>query len=114
MKQCTYCGKEYPDETTVCELDAKPLVAIGRANAAPPRTVKMTRLDKLFADSPGISFWGADARLLWGVIGVFACKHPSAQKNARIYFRRQVGGLVLAFIIVVLIKIVRGMIEKAV
>lgn len=26
MKQCPYCGKEYPDETTVCAIDAQPLV----------------------------------------------------------------------------------------
>jgi hypothetical protein len=27
MKKCTYCGKEYPDEATVCPLDQEPLVA---------------------------------------------------------------------------------------
>ena len=27
MKKCTYCGKEYPDEATVCDIDANPLVA---------------------------------------------------------------------------------------
>jgi hypothetical protein len=25
MKKCTYCGKEYPDETLVCEIDQSPL-----------------------------------------------------------------------------------------
>src|SRR5271170_5494163 len=25
MKQCTYCGKEYPDEASVCAIDAQPL-----------------------------------------------------------------------------------------
>jgi len=25
MKQCTYCGKEYPDGTTICALDSEPL-----------------------------------------------------------------------------------------
>jgi hypothetical protein len=25
MKKCTCCGKEYPDEATVCERDAEPL-----------------------------------------------------------------------------------------
>ena len=27
MKKCTYCGKEYPDEATVCAIDHEPLVA---------------------------------------------------------------------------------------
>src|SRR5450631_722739 len=27
MKKCPYCGKEYPDEATVCQLDANPLVS---------------------------------------------------------------------------------------
>ena len=26
MKKCTHCGKEYADEATVCEVDARPLV----------------------------------------------------------------------------------------
>ena len=81
MKKCPYCGKEYPDDATVCELDANPLVAIGRANAALLPTVKMTRLDKLFANSSGIFFWGADARLLFGIIGVLGCKHPHRSKK---------------------------------
>jgi hypothetical protein len=25
MKQCTYCGKEYPDEASVCAIDQEPL-----------------------------------------------------------------------------------------
>ncbi len=25
MKKCTYCGKEYTDDVTVCQLDAEPL-----------------------------------------------------------------------------------------
>ena len=103
MKECPYCGKEYPNNATVCELDANELVAKG-ANAALSPKVKMTGLDRMFVGSSRISFWGLDARLLWGVIGVIACKHPTARKNALIYLGWQVGGLVLAFIIIVLIK----------
>jgi hypothetical protein len=25
MKKCTYCGKEYPDDKLICEVDARPL-----------------------------------------------------------------------------------------
>jgi hypothetical protein len=106
MKKCTYCGKEYPDEATVCEFDANPLVATKGANAAPPPTVEIPWLDKLFLS--GLSFWGADVRLLWSIIGVLACKHPTARKKAWIYFGWQIGGFVLIFIIVVLVKNARG------
>jgi hypothetical protein len=108
MKKCTYCGQEYPDGATVCELDANPLVAMKGKNPVQPPAVEMTRLDKLFANSSGIFFWGADVRLLWGVIGVLACKHPTARKNAWIYFGGQIGILVLVFIIFVLVKKTKG------
>jgi len=35
MKKCTYCGKEYPDDKQVCEIDVSPLVDF----APPPVTV---------------------------------------------------------------------------
>jgi hypothetical protein len=35
MKQCTYCGKEYPDEATVCAIDERPL-----RKAVPPKNVQ--------------------------------------------------------------------------
>jgi peptidoglycan/LPS O-acetylase OafA/YrhL len=104
MRTCPYCGKEYPDTATVCELDANPLIAIQGANAAPPPTTKMNWLDKQFANSSGIFFWGLDARLLFGIIGVLACKHPTARKNAWIYLGLQIGIFALVFIIVVLVK----------
>ncbi len=101
MKECTYCGKEYPDDAAVCELDDNLLVTKGATAAVPPKA-KMTGIDKFFVDSSSISFWGLDARLLWGIIGVLACKHPVARKNAWIYFGWQVG-MVLAIVIVVVL-----------
>jgi hypothetical protein len=58
MKKCTYCGKAYPDEATICEIDQQPLAAQGQsitqaaesAPAPPARTVKpalMTQLRSL-------------------------------------------------------------------
>jgi hypothetical protein len=104
MRTCPYCGKEYPDTATVCELDANPLITIQSANTAPPPRTKMNWLDKQFGNSSGISFWGLDARLLFGIIGVLACKHPTARKNACIYLGLQIGIFALVFIIVMLVK----------
>ena len=38
MKRCTYCGREYLDEATVCSLDHQPLESVGSPSttAAPP------------------------------------------------------------------------------
>jgi hypothetical protein len=33
MKKCSYCGKDYPDDATVCAVDQNPLVTIGQAVA---------------------------------------------------------------------------------
>jgi hypothetical protein len=103
MKKCPYCGKEYPEDAIVCELDANPLTSSKVVSTALRPNAEMTWLDKKFANSSGIFFWGADVRLLWGIIGVLACKHPTARKNAWIYFGWQIGLLGLAFILVLLI-----------
>ena len=48
MKKCTYCGKEYPDEATVCPLDQEPLVAkIPPAPEVPPVGSATTTTAKL-------------------------------------------------------------------
>ena len=36
MKQCTYCGKAFPDEATVCEIDGNPL----QITSTPLETIK--------------------------------------------------------------------------
>ena len=33
MKTCPYCGKEYPDDATVCAVDQTPLAAAGISTA---------------------------------------------------------------------------------
>ena len=34
MKKCTYCGKEYPDEASVCAVDEQPLERVGLPTAS--------------------------------------------------------------------------------
>lgn len=34
MKKCSYCGKEHPDEASVCNIDGQPLQSV--ASAPPP------------------------------------------------------------------------------
>ena len=41
MKRCVYCGKEYPDDATVCSLDQQAVTSDGR----PLRTPKPPRVD---------------------------------------------------------------------
>jgi len=45
MKKCTYCGKEYPDEASICANDAQPLrdVAAPSPPTAPSIPVSETR-----------------------------------------------------------------------
>jgi hypothetical protein len=35
MKKCEWCGKEYPDDVSVCEADAHDLVVVGAATPPP-------------------------------------------------------------------------------
>jgi len=39
MKTCSYCGKQYPDDTEVCALDQQPLKGLTEtsAGATPPK-----------------------------------------------------------------------------
>jgi hypothetical protein len=39
MKKCTYCGKEYADDATVCAVDEQPLERVGAPIASPSSTV---------------------------------------------------------------------------
>lgn len=39
MKKCAYCGKEYPDDATVCVLDAQDLVDPNAPEAPKPRPI---------------------------------------------------------------------------
>jgi hypothetical protein len=41
MKQCSYCGAEYPDDATICAIDENPLVAIKAAAKARQPAAKM-------------------------------------------------------------------------
>ena len=33
MKKCSYCGKDYPDDATICAVDQHPLVPVGPSAA---------------------------------------------------------------------------------
>ena len=35
MKRCTYCGREHPDEATVCALDQQPLELVATSSGTP-------------------------------------------------------------------------------
>jgi hypothetical protein len=104
MKKCGYCGKEYPDEATVCDLDTYPLVVSKGTTTQPPPGGEMNSLDKQFAMSGGILGYGGIFLWAISIIGVIACKHPTARKNALINFGWQIGLLALAFILVLVMR----------
>jgi hypothetical protein len=65
MKRCTYCGKEYDDEATVCAIDAQPLVQM---SAPAPQTAT--------TQSPAL--WNPNAAACWSLIfspAFGACLH---------------------------------------
>jgi hypothetical protein len=39
MKKCMYCGKEYPDEATICALDGEPLKDFAPSSGTTPSSV---------------------------------------------------------------------------
>src|ERR1700678_2698062 len=102
MKQCSYCGAEYPDDATVCAIDENPLVDIKAATTVLRPAAKMTWLDKQFLDTSS-GFWGYkwNFALTLSIIGVLGCKHPTARKNAWILLGWQLG--ILALVVVILI-----------
>jgi hypothetical protein len=43
MKQCSYCGKEYPDDATECAIDATPFVEISPDTPEPAAPINLPR-----------------------------------------------------------------------
>jgi hypothetical protein len=66
MKQCTYCGKDYPDEASICAIDEQPLREIVPAPSVPnsinpePTSLEFTEKEKqgrlILAASLGVWF----------------------------------------------------------
>jgi len=59
MKQCTYCGKEYPDETVACEIDGQPVRTIVpspdiASTGLPPKTVMSLALFGILSAFSGV------------------------------------------------------------
>jgi hypothetical protein len=45
MKTCSYCGKEYSDEASVCAIDGQPLKSVAPPPAPPPITDRKQIVD---------------------------------------------------------------------
>jgi len=84
MKKCSYCGKEYPDDATVCAVDQNPLVTIGQsaapvaATAAKPsvpapaaRTVKPALMAQLRSLHLYLGCIFAPMLLLFAITGIW-------------------------------------------
>lgn len=42
MKRCSYCGREYPDDTTVCVIDQEPLADTAQSESGPAQRRKVS------------------------------------------------------------------------
>ena len=62
MKQCSYCGREYPDEAIMCPLDERPLVTVAapRAPVPPPLPTSPLRV----TEAVGRSFSDEEIQLI--------------------------------------------------
>jgi uncharacterized membrane protein YvbJ len=63
MKQCTQCGKEYPDEVLACAVDQQPLqqVVATSPSQAPLQSKSNGKSD----------FISLETMLVWAIIAVF-------------------------------------------
>jgi hypothetical protein len=70
MKQCTYCGKEFPDEALICSIDGRPLPDVLSApSAAEPASTIPDLLDGVGAPKKEIHFvWQFFGSLVGGVL----------------------------------------------
>lgn len=88
MKQCTWCGKDYPDEASVCEIDGQPLVTrVERqapttepSNSKPwPWQVVIPAILWLLANFLLVGFFGPGASVLFGWATAIGAAIDSAQ-----------------------------------
>jgi hypothetical protein len=86
MKTCSYCGKEYPDDAVVCELDQQPLVfskprPLTHSPNPPKRHQPITasRILSVFGFSVLSGLCGIG--LISVVLGVFANHNPHFKDN---------------------------------
>ncbi len=61
MKRCSYCGKEYSDEATLCSVDHEPLVEIGPHPPLPEEQIETTVRDTLYLTFPDYQWSARDA-----------------------------------------------------
>jgi len=81
MKKCTYCGKEYPDEATVCELDEEPLIDPSTPKPSPFR--KIFVIDSTPTKAAGIFLIIMGAFCLGAGIFLLAFTHPKGGSAIR-------------------------------
>ena len=89
MNRCTYCGKEYPDDITVCSIDGQAVEGGAlRSSAKPPPLPGSGWFDQQFSKTSRVvlilgGFCLAGPVLILGVLGLICCKDPKARENAK-------------------------------
>jgi uncharacterized membrane protein YvbJ len=71
MKQCTYCGKENPDEVLVCATDQQPLrQAVSTSPTSSPLPVK-SRKKSDFVSLESMLIWAIVIVVIWIIVAFF-------------------------------------------
>ncbi len=106
MKKCTYCGKNYPEQTQVCPTDGYPLESDQPPPipdpSLPPPLPEPSWFDAQFMRTPHWAFVLAAMcialpLLIISLLGMAVCKEPKARQNAR--FAAGVSVVVMIFLL---------------
>ena len=92
MKKCTYCGKNYSEQTQICPIDGNSLESDLPPSipdpTLPPPIPEPSWLDTQFMRTPHWAYILAATcfalpMLIISLVAMVACKEPKARTNAR-------------------------------
>ena len=101
MKTCTYCGKEYPDEASVCTIDQQPLQSepLQSVITTPPALIEAQKQSTLGIASFGISI--AVGVLMFTMFIIGSLQNAGRIERGQTYPGQTIIGLVVIFLLAV-------------
>jgi hypothetical protein len=108
MKKCPYCGKDNPDDATVCDVDQQPLDSETRENSPPEPPIDMRAYLAQRPWQVKLAVGILAANLLVGTIGTFAemLTHRARSSHHFVYYFAP--GVGFTFVWLLLYFIFRG------